>query len=37
MCPVNNVKKYIEWAELKSDDFLLYNLSKTKTGYKIIK
>ena len=30
LCPVNNVKKYIEWAELKSDDFLFCNLSKTK-------
>ena len=35
LCPVNNVKKYIEWAELKSDDFLFCNLSKTKAGYKI--
>ena len=35
LCPVNNVKKYNEWAELKSDDFLFCNLSKTKTGYKI--
>ena len=35
LCPVNNVKKYIEWADLKSDDFLFCNLSKTKPGYKI--
>ena len=35
LCPVNNVKQYIEWAELKSDDFLFCNLSNTKTGYKI--
>ena len=28
-------KKYIEWAELKSEDFLFCNLSKTKQGYKI--
>ena len=35
LCPVTNVKKYIEWAKLKSDDFLFCNLSKTKTGYKI--
>ena len=35
MYPVNNVKKYTEWAKLKSDDFLFCNLSQTKTGYKI--
>ena len=35
LCPVNNVKTYIEWAELKSDDFLFCSLSKTNTGYKI--
>ena len=32
--PVNNVTKYIEWAELKLDDFLFCNLRK-KTGNKI--
>ena len=28
-------EKYIEWAELKSEDFLFCNLSKTKQGHKI--
>ena len=35
LCPENNVKQYIGWAELKSDDFLFCNLSKKKTGYQI--
>lgn len=34
-CPVAIVKKYIEWAELSSEDFVLCNLSKTKKGYKV--
>ena len=35
LCPVDNVKKYIEWAELNSEGFLFCNLSKIKQGYKI--
>ena len=37
MCPVTNVKRYIEWAKLCSEDFLFCNLSKTKSGYKVRK
>ena len=35
LCPVTNVKRYIEWAKLYSEDFLFCNLSKTKSGYKV--
>lgn len=35
LCPVTNLKKYIEWADLSSEDFVLCNLSKTKHGYKV--
>ena len=35
LCPVDNIKTYIEWAELKSEDFLFCNLSKPKQGIKI--
>ena len=35
LCPVDNVKKYIEWAELNSEGFLFCNLSKINQGCKI--
>ena len=35
LCPVTNVKKYIEWANLSSEDFLFCNLSKIRCGYKV--
>lgn len=35
LCPVANIKRYIEWAKLCSEDFLFCNLSKTKSGYKV--
>ena len=37
ICPVNNALKFIEWTNLSGDDYLLCNLSATKTGYKVRK
>ena len=34
LCPYTNLQKYIEWANLKGDDYIFCNLSKTKTGFK---
>lgn len=37
LCPVENVQKLIKWANLQNDDYLLCNLSATKSGYKVRK
>ena len=29
LCPYTNLQKYIEWANLKGDDYIFCNLSKT--------
>ena len=37
LCPVTNIKRYIEWAKLCSEDFLFCNFSNTKSRYKVKK
>lgn len=35
LCPVENMKYYLEWTQLEKDDYIFCNISATKTGYKV--